>query len=83
MSATNANLKLEFPEVLKIQSVKYDGDLSGILQDGNGTNTIDAKLPILPTNNTININMFILILIVFSLSLLIDFEALRASFHFR
>lgn len=57
MSATNANLKLEFPEVLKIQSVKYDGDLSGILQDGNGTNTIDAKLPILPANNTININI--------------------------
>ncbi len=57
LSATDANLKLEFPEVLQVESVKYDGDITGSLQDGNGGNTIEAPLPILEEGKAININI--------------------------
>ena len=56
-SAVDSTFELEIPDVLKVKKVTYDGDLSGILANGNGTGKIDTTLPILPIGSTININI--------------------------
>ena len=56
-SAVNSTFKLDVPEILRVKTVSYDGDLTGILANGNGTGKIDANLPVLPIGSTININI--------------------------